>query len=502
MVAVDTTEGEHADGTNQNHDAMLNQKIEMLLLCWKQNDRTAGMSRTLGSMEQLLVALVLLSRVQHDTEFMRLMTMMMESCGDTVHRIVATKSVRITTQLQQQRPSNDEHDDGDADDTAINATTSDTSPSLHCLMIRLITQLLHRFYQTMFPNFQQQQQHIQRQRETMHNSEILHKYDSILKDIIHIHMSMLKRLAPPEQFELVSVVSVYFQHVYQRCVFHTNPTSTDDESSMKTVSKLGDILHILWKFVWYHCDAPSYSRIVLNPIHRPVDLRSTTDNTAMNTTSMMKQTLHQLLNESSCCTNFDDNNYNMCHRIYRTMVQCLLQCTIIYYDVQLLQTIPKVRIPSFWTRAISEWLQQQTQSKSDPTFTNNDDHGASNKAGSSVVTHHENMSLQAYALLSVLHRYLSLRSMTSSSSSNQLRAEEEASLNLLCVGPEMPAQIVGKWHTTRLTAFTPHRQEQVVEVNVAGLQVQRFVNPAAGIEHHDDENPRAQVAKMLRFAVQ
>ena len=87
----DTTNDNDDDGSNHNNDSMLlTKKIEILIQSSKQNDtiRNSSAVRT----EQLLVALVLLSRVQNDNEFIRLMMMIMESCGDTVHWIVSTKS--------------------------------------------------------------------------------------------------------------------------------------------------------------------------------------------------------------------------------------------------------------------------------------------------------------------------------------------------------------------------------------------------------------------------
>ena len=142
----------------------------------------------------------------------------------------------------------------------------------------------------------------------------------------------------------------------------------------------------------------------------------------MNSTTMMEQTLFRFLDETSCC----DGNHDT---IYQMMIQCLLQCTCTYFDIQLLQSTSKISMPSFVMPAISEWW-QQASSVRDRALQHTKDSSTSNtESGISMVVAPKHASQCAYVLLSILHRYSYLQSTTTTDSTEMSVVRRDAGGN-------------------------------------------------------------------------
>lgn len=450
------------DGTNRRNDASIVfiQKIEVLLfkLPSPQNHTT---TTTHVVVEAILVAMILISRIPNDMNHEYIRLMMESGIGRTVQNIITFGVTTCTGTTVIPPPPPPPPKDGDPTDhiTSTTTETMSTETALYFLIVRFVTQLLHRFYQTLIPILPPppEKQPPLRSTTTIHhhqfNSVVLFQYDIIMQDIIRLHLPILENDSPNESHpsssspvaaavptydELLSCIQVYVQYLYQRCCvsYHhvnsnthhhdTTPTTTITTTVATTIPIVDSILNRVWKFLWCYSTSPSTTTTT----HRIEDPNSNHDHynndvectDTMNSTTMMEQTLFRFLNETSCCEGNHDN-------IFQMMIQCLLQCTCTYFDIQLLQSTLKISMPSFVMPAISEWWQQATSVRDRARLPTKDSSTSNTESGSSMVVAPEHASQCAYVLLSILHRYSYLQSTTTTDSTEMSVVRRDAGGN-------------------------------------------------------------------------
>jgi hypothetical protein len=397
------------DGRSGGNETLLLGKIEVLLVV------CSNQKQTKICVEQLLVALVLLSRVRNDEEYRRLMIMMMESHGIAIHHIISSEPNEFL--FRQSHYSNCiGNDDGknECNDGVAGIETNTGTSMIYVLILRLLTQLLHRLYDILTTSMQKQQQ-LPVFVSTTHKSEIpLSCCNNIMQHIIHTQLQQQQPEARHQPTpigliyhnETLSCIQVFLQYLHQCGVVHKNNSSNNETTTTTTA---GTVIDAVWKFIWHFIDFP----MVYGIIHPKGDNTIEPDNCVNNghPTAMMERTLYTILNETSCCTILevgDDKNIDI-----QCLYKMLLQCINLYFDILFVQTM-KVPTLSFFESALTEWLQQQHKPTSNDRHLHDDKQMRYHDSSQTIVGTTGTLkksSLRAYILVAILHKYLTFAMM-------------------------------------------------------------------------------------------
>ena len=340
----------------------------------------------------------MLTRVPNDHEYTLSMSKVVNSCGGFVLQTIKASETVLKRHCRKDDDDDDDEDCGNGED--IDVPVHYPNVSLHHLVIRLLVQLLHRTYHIITQQQQQGDEQVP--------SDLLCKCDSLMQDIIGIQGTVRVQ----QRLELLSCLQTYFLYIYQ-CHAYSTSSSNAYILENATATPLDATLTVMWRVTWYENDNQHPAAIQCSSADLDdVNKQHTCAMTMYNAATTMEQTLDRLLNESSYCSD-DDSDIPLLY--FQRALQLLLQCTHTYMDIQCMQLLPTVLVPmpTYFTLAVSQWTQQQRQQLQSETKSIGRVHQDNN-----TFTAQEKSSSWAYVLLSILHKWLYIRSMHDISDGN------------------------------------------------------------------------------------